>query len=174
MLASACGWPQPRCQVRPVRRSYTAASAVPARPDRYEAAAGPNGSRRPATPAGAARGEGLGEECARRERADGEGPPGEGLREGTEEVTFSRAAAGSPGAPGVRAGLPEPVAARAATVPAAMATQAPSATSTTRTGARCDSGPEPACLPFGPETDVLTTIPIVSLAGVRPAGPGES
>src|SRR5215468_11222861 len=126
MLASACGCPQPRCQVRPVRRSYTAASAVPARPDRYEAAAGPNGSRRPATPAGAA--------C-------GEGPPGEGLREGTEEVTFSRAAAGSPGAPGVRAGLPEPVAARPATVPAAMATQAPSATSATRTGARCGLGP---------------------------------
>src|SRR6516225_9145602 len=150
MLASACGWPRPTCQRRPVRRSYTAASAVPDRPDRYEAAADPNGSRRPATRAGAAR-----EEGARGERADGEGPPGEGLREGTEEVTFSRAAAGSPGAsagtPGVRAGFPEPVAARPATVPAAMATQAPSATSTARMGTRCGLGPEPACLPFGPE-----------------------
>jgi len=30
---------------------------------------------------------------------------------------------------------------------------------------------EPACLPFAPETDVLTTIPIVSLASVRPRKP---
>jgi len=27
--------------------------------------------------------------------------------------------------------------------------------------------PEPACLPFAPDTDVLTTIPIASLARVR-------
>jgi hypothetical protein len=27
---------------------------------------------------------------------------------------------------------------------------------------------EAACLPFAPETDVLTTIPIVSLASARP------
>jgi len=32
--------------------------------------------------------------------------------------------------------------------------------------------PEPACLPFVPETDVLTTIPIVNLARVRPGRPG--
>jgi len=31
--------------------------------------------------------------------------------------------------------------------------------------------PEPACLPFAPETDVLTTIPIVSLASIRPGRP---
>ena len=48
-----------------------------------------------------------------------------------------------------------------------MTAQAPSVTSTTRMGARgglpSPECPEPACLPFAPETDVLTTIPIVSL-----------
>ena len=53
--------------------------------------------------------------------------------------------------------------------PATMA-QAPSATSATRMGARGGLEPErlerlePACLPLAPETDVLTTIPIVSRA----------
>jgi hypothetical protein len=144
---------------------------VPARPAKYEAAAAPKGSRRPAPAAGAARGEGAGAEraCA------------EGARdEGAVEVTFSRASADGSfvpaGVPGVRAGLPEPVAASPATVPAAMAAQAPSATSTTRMGARGGLAPErlePACLPFVPETDVLTTIPIVNLASVRPGGPGR-
>ena len=58
-----------------------------------------------------------------------------------------------------------------------MTAQAPSVTSTTRMGARgglAPECPEPACLPFAPETDVLTTIPIVSLASVRPAGPAAS
>ena len=98
------------------------------------------------------------------------------------EVTFSRAAAdeslvvpiapaGEPLAP---AGPGEPVKARPATVPAAMTAHAPSTTSTTRMGARGGLGPEPACLPFTPETDVLTTIPIVRHASVRPAGPGEA
>jgi hypothetical protein len=51
-----------------------------------------------------------------------------------------------------------------------MTAQAPSATSTTRMGARGGleperpERPEPACLPLAPETDVLTTILIVSHA----------
>jgi hypothetical protein len=58
-------------------------------------------------------------------------------------------------------------------VPPATMAQAPSATSATRMGARGGLEPErperlerlePACLPLAPETDVLTTIPIVSRA----------
>jgi hypothetical protein len=61
-------------------------------------------------------------------------------------------------------------------VPPAMTAQAPSVTSTTRMGTRGGleperpegperlERPEPACLPLAPETDVLTTIPIVSHA----------
>ena len=58
-------------------------------------------------------------------------------------------------------------------MPPAMTAQAPSVTSTTRMGARGGLEPErperlerlePACLPLAPETDVLTTIPIVSHA----------
>ena len=91
------------------------------------------------------------------------------------EVTFSRAAADESlvvpraraGEPLVPAGLGEPVKARPATVPAVMTAHAPSTTSTTRMGARGGLGPEPACLPFIPETDVLTTIPIVKAGSQR-------
>jgi hypothetical protein len=156
MLASACGRPWPRCQVRPLRRSSTAASTVPARPDRYEAAAAPKESRRLAAPVGVARGEGATGERACAERARGEG---------AGDVALSRASAGEPfagpaAAPGAWDGRPEPVAASPATVPAAMTAQAPSATSTTRMGARGGLDPEcpgPVCLPFAPDTDVLTT-----------------
>jgi len=61
-----------------------------------------------------------------------------------------------------------------AAVPAAMTAQAPSATSTTRTGVRDGrepDGPEPACLPFALDTDVLTTIPIVNPAGSQRSQP---
>jgi len=51
-----------------------------------------------------------------------------------------------------------------------MARQAPSAASTTRMGARGGLDPEAECLPVIPETDVLTTIPIASLAKALPAG----
>ena len=142
-----------------------AARTVPARPDRYEATAAPNGSRRLAVPAGAAGGDGAAGERARAERVGGDG---------AGDVTLSRAPAGEPAAvPGVWAGRPEPVAASPATVPTAMTAQAPSTTSTTRTGARgalapeCPECPGPACLPFAPDTDVLTTIPIASLGRVR-------
>ena len=40
-------------------------------------------------------------------------------------------------------------------------------------GARGGFGPAVECLPLAPETDVLTTIPIASLASALPAGPGE-
>ena len=103
-------------------------------------------------------------------------------------MAFSRAAADGSlvpliaptGVPLGPAGPPEPAAARPATVPPAMTAQAPSATSTTRMGARGGlepesperperpERPEPACLPLAPETDVLTTLPIVSHAA-RPA-----
>jgi len=106
-----------------------------------------------------------------------------GRRDGTGagEAAFSRAAADGPlvppaAVPLVPAEPPEPVAARPATVPPAMMAQAPSVTNTTRMGARGGLEPErperlerlerlePACLPLAPETDVLTTIPIVSRA----------
>ena len=106
------------------------------------------------------------------------------MMHGAGEVTVSRTAADGSllaraGAPFVPAGPPEPVAARPATVPPAMTAQAPSATSTTRMGARGGlepepperlERPEPACLPLTPEPDVLTTLPIVShAASVRQA-----
>jgi len=141
---------------------------VPARPGRY-AAADPNGSRWPAADpaAGVTRG-------GREERDRGEGV-------GAVAVTFSRPAEGrslvAPVVPagtlGARGGLPGPAAARPATVPAAMARQAPSAASTTRMGARGGLDPEAECLPLIPETDVLTTIPIASLASALPGGLGE-
>ena len=124
--------------------------------------AAPNGSRRPAPAAGAA------ELRACEERA------GEDTGEdGAGEVTFSRASAD--GSRAALAGLPEPVAASPATVPAAMTAQAPSATSTSRMGARGGLEPErgdPACLPFVLETDVLTTIPIVSSQRSQPIAGG--
>ena len=63
-------------------------------------------------------------------------------------------------------GLPEPPAARAATVPAATTAQAPSTASTARMGALGRLGTE--CLPLALETDVLTTIR--SQACQRPPG----
>ena len=93
-------------------------------------------------------------------------------------VTFSRAAEdGSPVVParalGARGGLPGPAAARPATVPAVTARQAPTTASTIRMGARGGFGPAVECLPLAPETDVLTTIPIASLASALPGGLGE-
>ena len=120
-----------------------------------------------------ARGEGAGADCV---RWDGTG---------AEEVAFSRAAAdpsliAPAGAPFAPAGPPEPIAARPATVPPAMTAQAPSATSTTRMGARGGlkperaERPEPACLPLTPEPDVLTTLPIVSPASAPEASRAEA
>ena len=137
--------------------------------------AAPNGSRWPAAAvaAGVARGEGAAEL-----RACGE-------RTGEGDVTLSRASADGLFAapPAVPAGLPGPVAASPATVPAATAAQTASATSTIRMGARGGldpetpedpERPEPACLPFAPDTDVLTTIPIVSFGsqGSQPTAGG--
>ena len=147
---------------------------MPARPGRYDAAADPNGFPWPAAAAGPAAGVARGED-ARGER----GGRREGI--GAEAVTLSRLAVGGSlfvpivptGAPGVRGGLPGPAAARPATVPPAMARQAPSIASTTRMGARGGLDPEPECLPLIPETDVLTTIPIASLASALPGGLGE-
>ena len=50
-----------------------------------------------------------------------------------------------------------------------MRTQAPSTASTARVGV---PGGLAECLPLIPETDVVTTFPIASLASTFPAGPG--
>src|SRR2546429_428240 len=82
----------------------------------------------------------------------------------TSSLTTLASACGGPGPRLVGPGPQDPAAARPATVPPAMTAQAPSVTSTTRMGTRGGLGPEPACLPLAPETDVLITLPIVSHA----------
>ena len=54
--------------------------------------------------------------------------------------------------------FPEPAAARPATVPAAITMQAPSTVGTARMRGAGGLAPDAECLPFIPETDVLTTI----------------
>ena len=133
---------------------------MPARPDKYEAAAAPNGSWLPAAAAGRALGVARGEAdgAAREEGADVIDEKGTGA----EAVTFRRSAGEPLPAPiaALRAGgwLPGPAAFRPATVPAAMTAQAPIAMSTIRTGLLGGLGPDVECLPLTPETDVLTTI----------------
>ena len=61
-----------------------------------------------------------------------------------------------------------------------MTAQTPAATSTARMGVRGGleperpERPEPACLPLAPETDVLITLLIVSLASVLEAARSEA
>ena len=137
------------------------------RPDRYDAAVGPNGSPRPATPAAAPVGApddvAHGAHHGRGDGADAAALSG--LAEDGRPVTT----AGTLCAPGwVPPWVPAPATVSPVRVPA---TQTPSTASTTQTGAQGGFGPEAACLPLTPRTDVLTAIPIASLAGTsRTAG----
>ena len=137
---------------------------VPARPDRYEAAAVPNGSCPPAVAWDREVG------VAREERAGEKGTE-------AEAVTFRRSAGEPLLAPiaELRASgcPPEPAALRPATVPPAITAQAPSIMSTARMGALGGLDPEAECLPLTPEIDVLTTIRSRAWPVTLLAGPGE-
>ena len=117
---------------------------MPARPDRYEAAAVPNGSCWPvAAPLVA------------------------------EVIMLSLRSAGGwvpvpIAAVRVAGWCPEPDAVKPATMPAAMVRQAPSTESTVRIGGL---DLEAACLPLTPGTDVLTTIRSRALPVALPGGP---